>query len=139
MPDGGRGATRTLGVEQEVELPPYRFFERRAGSGTPVVLIHGLGGSSDWWLRNFDAIAREHLVSAVDLVGFGRTRFFLKKSSLPPSFLETAAMLARWIESSFTEPVHLVGNSMGGHIAIHVAALRPDLVRSLTLINSTGI
>jgi len=54
-------------------------------------------------------------------------------------FAEIAALLARWIESSFDQPVHLAGNSMGGHVAIHLAATRPDLVRSLTLIDSTGI
>ena len=48
-------------------------------------------------------------------------------------------MLARWIESSIGGPVHLVGQSMGGQIAVHLAALRPDLVRSLTLVSSTGV
>ncbi len=103
------------------------------------MLIHGLGGSSDWWRRNVDALAREHTVIAVDLVGFGRSRFFARRSALPMRFADTAALLARWIESSFDGPVHVVGNSMGGHTAIHLAARRPDLVRSLTLVNSTGI
>lgn len=103
------------------------------------MLIHGLGGSSDWWRRNIDALASEHTVVAVDLVGFGRSRFFARRSSLPLRFADTAALLARWIESSFSEPVHVVGNSMGGQTAIHLAARRPDLVRSLTLVNSTGI
>jgi len=98
-----------------------------------------LGGSSDWWRRNVAALSEHHLVSAIDLVGFGRNRFFLRRSRLPLPFAEIAALLARWIESSFDGPVHLAGNSMGGHVAIHVAATRPDLVRSLTLIDSTGI
>ncbi len=104
-----------------------------------MVLIHGLGGSSDWWSRNIDALAAEHTVVAVDLVGFGRNRFFVRRSSLPLRFSDTAALLARWIESAFDGPVHVVGNSMGGQTAIHLAATRPDLVRSLTLVNSTGI
>src|SRR6478672_389734 len=124
---------------REVHLPPYRFWETRAGSGTPVLLIHGLGGSSDWWRRNIDVLAAEHTVVAVDLVGFGRNRFFARRSALPLRFSDTAALLARWIESEFREPVHVVGNSMGGQTAIHLAASRPDLVRSLTLVNSTGI
>jgi pimeloyl-ACP methyl ester carboxylesterase len=113
-----------------VDLPPFHFYERRAGAGTPVVLIHGLGGSSDWWRRNVETIAQEHLVATVDLV---------QRARLPPGISETATVLARWIETSFIEPVHLVGNSMGGHLAIHVSAQRPDLVRSLTLVNSSGI
>jgi pimeloyl-ACP methyl ester carboxylesterase len=119
---------------REIHLPPYRFWETRAGRGTPIVLLHGLGGSSDWFRNNIDVLAESHSVAAADLVGFGRTR-----ARRPLAFDEIAALLARWIESSFDEPVHLAGNSMGGHIAIHVAAKRPDLVRSLILIDSTGI
>jgi len=138
--DGGRGKTVAITTtSREIDLPPYRFFETRAGRGTPVILIHGLGGSADWWRRNVDALAAEHLVVAVDLVGFGRNRFFVRRSSLPLGFSEIASLLGRWIETSFSEPVHVVGNSMGGHVAIHLAAARPDLVRSLTLANSTGI
>jgi pimeloyl-ACP methyl ester carboxylesterase len=47
-------------------------------------------------------------------------------------------LLARWLET-FGEPVHLVGHSMGGEIAIRLAAERPDLVRSLLLVNSAGM
>jgi len=133
----GRGGTAA--AVTRVEIPPFSFFESRSGRGTPLVLIHGLGGSSDWWRRNVAELSKNHLVSAIDLIGFGRTRSFLRRSRLPLPFAEIAALLARWIESSFGEPVHLAGNSMGGHVAIHVAATRPDLVRSLTLIDSTGI
>ena len=128
-----------MGETRRIDLPPYSFWETRAGAGLPVILIHGLGGSSDWWRRNIDVLAERYQVSAVDLVGFGRNRFFLRGSSLPLKFDEIAALLARWIESSFREPVHVVGNSMGGQIAIHLAASRPDLVRSLVLVDSTGI
>lgn len=124
---------------QRIDLPPYSFWESRTGSGPPLILIHGLGGSSDWWRRNIEVLSERYQVSAVDLVGFGRNRFFLRRSSLPLKFDEIAALLARWIESSFREPVHVVGNSMGGQIAIHLAASRPDLVRSLVLVDSTGI
>ncbi len=126
-------------TSRRIDLPPYTFWESRAGSGAPVVLLHGLGGSSEWWRHNVDVLAERYLVSAIDLVGFGRNRFFLQKSRLPLRFDDIAALLARWIESSFVEPVHLVGNSMGGQIAIHLAASRPELVRSLILVDSTGI
>jgi pimeloyl-ACP methyl ester carboxylesterase len=128
-----------VSVSRRVALPPYTFWETRDGAGSPIVLLHGLGGSTEWWRHNFGVLARTHLVSAIDLVGFGRNRFFLRRSRLPLRFHEIAALLGRWIESAFDEPVHLVGNSMGGHIAIHVAAHRPDVIRSLTLVDSTGI
>ena len=99
-----------------------------------MILLHGMGGSSDWWRRNVPALAREHLVVALDLIGSG-----WKRSALPPTMDDIAALLARWISDAFDERVHIIGNSMGGHIAMHIVALRPDLVRSLTLVNSTGI
>lgn len=124
---------------QRVEMPPFTFWEWRAGKGTPVVLIHGLSGSAMWWRRNLPALAQHHLVAAVDLVGFGRNRRFWRPGPLPLPLEEVAAVVARWIETTFSEPVHVVGHSMGGQVAIHLADVRGDLVRSLTLVGSTGL
>ncbi len=110
----------------QLSFPPYSLRETRTGNGTPVVLLHGLSGSSRWWSRNIDALAAEHLVVAVDLPRF------------VPSFGETTALLARWLET-FGEPVHLIGHSMGGQLAIALTAERPDLVRSLILVNAAGM
>jgi pimeloyl-ACP methyl ester carboxylesterase len=124
---------------RRVSIPPFEFWESRAGAGTPVVFVHGLSGSSSWWRRNLPVLAREHEVAAIDLIGFGRNRRFFQGGPLPPRFDEVASLIARWIESSFDQPVHLVGHSMGGLIAIHVAALRPECLRSLVLVDATGI
>lgn len=110
-----------------VELPPYTLFEHRTGSGTPVVLLHGLSGSSRWWSRNLEALAEQHTVATVDLGRFGRQHLS-----------ETIALVARWLET-FDQPVHLFGHSLGGLISIGVAAERPDLVRSLILVSAAGM
>jgi pimeloyl-ACP methyl ester carboxylesterase len=123
---------------RRIPLPPYALWETRAGSGTPVALVHGLSGSSRWWSKNIDALAAGHLVAAVDLTGFGRNRRFLGLPAVMPSFGEETSLLARWLET-FGEPVHLIGHSMGGALAIRLAAERPDLVRSLILVNSAGM
>jgi len=125
-------------VSTLVRFPPYSLWETRTGSGSPVVLVHGLSGSSRWWSRNVAALGEKHLVAAVDLVGFGRNRRFLGLPRFLPTFAETTALLARWIET-FGEPVHVIGHSMGGQIAIALAAERPDLVRSLILVNAAGM
>ncbi|HEX7833386.1 MAG TPA: alpha/beta fold hydrolase [Thermoanaerobaculia bacterium] len=125
-------------MSRRIPLPPFALWETRTGAGTPVALIHGLSGSSRWWSRNVAALANKHLVAAVDLTGFGRNRHFLGLPAVMPSFAEVTALLARWLET-FGEPVHLIGHSMGGALAIRLASERPDLVRSLLLVNSAGM
>lgn len=125
-------------MQARLDFPPYALWETRAGSGTPVALIHGLSGSSRWWSRNLDALAAKHLVAAVDLTGFGKNRRYAVLPEVLPPFREVSALLARWLET-FGGPVHLIGHSMGGLLAIRVAAERPDLVRSLILVNSAGM
>ena len=120
-----------------IDLPPYTLWESRTGAGSPVALLHGLSGSTRWWSRNVEALSERHLVAGVDLVGFGRSSR-VTTPLLMPSFAEVTALLARWLET-FPERVHLAGHSMGGLLAIRLAAERPDLVRSLVLVNAVGI
>jgi pimeloyl-ACP methyl ester carboxylesterase len=101
------------------------------GSGAePGVYVHGLGGSSLNWTDLAHLLADRVEGQAVDLPGFGRS---------DPSTSYTVAALAgsvsAQIEHAGRGPVHLVGNSLGGAVAVQVAGTRPDLVRSLTLIS----
>lgn len=98
----------------------------------PALFVHGLGGSSLNWsslmLRLADVVDGE----AVDLPGFG--------DSAPPddgdySIRGHARAVIRLLDASGRGPVHLFGNSLGGAVATRVAAARPDLVRTLTLVS----
>lgn len=120
-----------------VEVPPVRFRVTQRGSGPPLVLVHGLSGSSRWWTRNVQALAQRHTVVAIDLVGFGSNRRW-RGSELPLPFDDAASVLGRWLTESFPDGVHLLGHSMGGQISILVAAAYPKAVRSLILVGSTG-
>jgi len=101
-----------------------------AAGAEPAVYVHGLGGSS----QNFTDVAgllAGHLdAQAVDLPGFGYSDPSRRYSI--PAFADT---LIKFLEAGDRGPVHLVGNSLGGSISVRVAALRPDLVRTLTLIS----
>jgi pimeloyl-ACP methyl ester carboxylesterase len=101
----------------------------RAGA-EPAVFVHGLGGSSSNWTDLAGLLAPHLDGQAVDLPGFGHS---------DPARSYTVGALAgrvvRWIEHADRGPVHLFGNSLGGSIAVRVAAVRPDLVRTLTLIS----
>ncbi|MEV0157349.1 alpha/beta hydrolase [Micromonospora sp. NPDC050686] len=96
----------------------------------PALYVHGLGGSAQNWTDLAGLLADRLDGQAIDLPGFGRSE---------PGRRYTVAAFAdrvvRWIEHSGRGPVHLFGNSLGGAVAVRVAGLRPDLVRTLTLVS----
>ncbi|GAA4549323.1 alpha/beta fold hydrolase [Amycolatopsis samaneae] len=99
--------------------------------GVPAVYVHGLGGSSTNWTDLAALLAPVAWGAALDLPGFGY-------SEPAPGFdfglASHADVVVRYLEES-PGPVHLLGNSMGGAICLLVAARRPELVRTLTLIS----
>ncbi|MBK1788948.1 alpha/beta fold hydrolase [Prauserella cavernicola] len=128
----------------DATLPPWSGSLERVGElelhvrRTPgsddatVVYVHGLGGSSTNW-TDLSALLAPHADGvALDLPGFG---FSEPGDGFTFSLSAHAEVVARFIERSATGPVHVVGNSMGGAIALLLAANRPELVRTLTLIS----
>lgn len=97
-----------------------------------AVYVHGLGGAARNWTDLMHLLAPVAGGIAPDLPGFG-------KSSPPKdgdySLPAHAQVVVRLIEDRCVGPVDLFGNSMGGAIATRIAALRPDLVRTLTLVS----
>ncbi|MEU6074482.1 alpha/beta hydrolase [Micromonospora sp. NPDC047074] len=101
-----------------------------APGAEPALYVHGLGGSSQNW-TDLAGLLTDHLDGqAIDLPGFGRSE--PGRRYTVPAFAER---VIRWIEHSGRGPVHLFGNSLGGAVSVQVAGLRPDLVRTLTLIS----
>src|SRR5215467_355732 len=101
------------------------------GSGVPLVMVHGLGGSAINWLAVGPQIARTHHAVALDLAGFGETPLQGRSATVGAN----ASLVRRFIEDVIGEPAVLVGNSMGAHISILEAAAHPELVRSLVLVD----
>jgi pimeloyl-ACP methyl ester carboxylesterase len=96
----------------------------------PALYVHGLGGSSLNWTDLAYLLAHRFDGEAIDLPGFG-----LSEPARSYSVAAMAHRVIRWIQHSDRGPVHLVGNSLGGAIAVRVAGTRPDLVRTLTLVS----
>ncbi|MEV4442824.1 alpha/beta hydrolase [Streptomyces sp. NPDC049577] len=104
----------------------------RTGDRPPALYVHGLGGSSQNWSALMERLADDVDGEALDLPGFG--------DSPPPddgdhSITGYARVVIRYLDASERGPVHLAGNSMGGAVVTRVAAVRPDLVRTLTLVS----
>lgn len=99
------------------------------GKGEPLVLVHGLAGSTVWWRRNVDTLSRHYTVYLVDLPGFGAMRQYRQQFSV--------AGAAEWLKDLFeilnVGRVSLVGHSMGGLIAALFAARWPGRLTKLVL------
>lgn len=112
-----------------------RIFVRSAPAAEgaePALFVHGIGGSSLNWTDVTHLLGSTLACEAMDLPGFGR--------SDPPrdddySLDAHAAAVIGVIEARGRGAVHLVGNSLGGAVSTRVAAMRPDLVRTLTLVS----
>src|SRR4029079_9633804 len=94
------------------------------GDGAPVVLVHGLAGSTAWWVRNVNVLSRHRAVYLIDLPGFGSMRRDAEQFSVAGSAEWLAGVLSAL---NLSRPA-LVGHSMGGLIAAMFAARYPDRV-----------
>lgn len=102
------------------------------GAGAPaLVVLHGLLGSSRNWQSAGAALAaRGPRVVALDLRNHGESPW-----ADACGHAEMARDVAAWIERSGLAPVHLLGHSLGGKVAMRLAADRPDLVARLTVVD----
>ena len=110
----------------------------------PALFVHGLGGSATNWTDLMDLLRKppadrpdEPVLAceAVDLPGFGYSPVLADNGSGSVYSIDAMARtVCDLIEKRGSWPVHLGGNSMGGAVCVRVAARRPDLVRTLTLI-----
>lgn len=104
---------------------------RQWGTGDPVVLIHGLGMSSDLWLHQVRPFSEHYRVIALDLRGFGRSD--RPRGVGMYSVDNFAADIVSVIRALDLDPVHFVGTSMGGYCGIALSLSAPALCRSLSL------
>jgi len=100
----------------------------RAGEGFPVVMLHGLGGTKASFLPTVAALADRYRVLAIDLPGFGDS---VKPVGAPydPRFFATA--VRGFLDACGIERAHLIGNSMGGRVALEVGFRHPERVERI--------
>jgi pimeloyl-ACP methyl ester carboxylesterase len=113
-----------------------RVFE--AGSeGIPMVFVHGMGARADRWRNNLDAMAAAgYHCYALDLPGHG---FAEKGDRFEFSIPELSRFLAAAVDQLGVGKAILVGTSLGGHIAAHLACSTPERVLALVLVGSLGL
>ena len=104
-----------------------------AGAGPPLILLHGLAGSSRWWQRNITYLAQRFNVYVVDLIGFGGSR-----GSHPLIFDEVAGYIVAWMDQLDIRRASIVGHSKGRLIAADLAANAPDRIERLVLVDAAA-
>lgn len=102
-----------------------------AGAGPPVVMLHGLGATKVSFLPSVAGLADSYRAIAIDLPGFGDSVKPLRARYHPPFFARSVVALLDALE---LDRAHLIGNSMGGRVAIEVGLRAPDRVERLGLL-----
>jgi len=129
-------ALRLSGIESHyVRLGPYRIHYFAGGAGEPLVLVHGLGGRALDFAPIMPALARQHRVFALDLLGYAAS----DRPNVDYSVTLETNILRQFLDSQSLTRVHLAGWSMGGWIALDLAAQAPARVDRLILLDSAGM
>lgn len=133
-------------ARQLFTLPTSRFIEWRGaelhytdeGQGTPIIMVHGYGGSYRNWQKLNDSLKGQYRVIRLDLPGFGL-------SDLPGAKDEKIDFLKLYsdyftfmLDTLHVDSVYMIGNSMGGMMSWNATLQHPDKVKKLVLIGSAG-
>jgi pimeloyl-ACP methyl ester carboxylesterase len=127
---------RLHGIDSRyVQLGPYRIHYFTGGAGEPLVLVHGLGGRALDFAPLMPALARDHRVFALDLLGYATS----DRPDVDYSVTLETDIMRQFLDSQGLTRIDLAGWSMGGWIALQFISQSPDRVRRLVLLDSAGM
>ena len=121
---------RPIYQEAFVDVAGARVRYLHAGNGKPIVLIHGLVGSSENWRNNIDVLAEDASVYAIDLVNIGSSR---RVGGVDAGLSASANRIIAIMDALNLDEADIVAHSHGGAVALMLAALHPRRVRRLIL------
>lgn len=130
-------ATHQL-TAQQVELQNGRIYYLEGGVSSnlvPIVFLPGWSVSVETYLESLTALSQRYYIIAPDLPGFSQSM----SSKFLQDYQDYARCIIAFINALNLEKVHLIGHSLGGGIALTIAALMPSITSSLVLVDSTGI
>ena len=126
----GDGSPQSLSLA----LNPGRLAYLKQGQGPAVVIVHGIGGHKEDWRGVMAALAQDHTVYAVDMLGFGGS-----SKDLPEITVASQAdALAALLRQEGLKQATLIGNSVGGWVTATFAARHPAQVAQLVLVDAAG-
>ncbi|MFT5721364.1 MAG: pimeloyl-ACP methyl ester carboxylesterase [Motiliproteus sp.] len=105
----------------------------KTGSGTPIVLVHGVGLRAEAWLNQAPLLSQQHRVYAIDMPGHGNSDLLDQEDAGLDEFVDA---IAAWITAEISEPVIMIGHSMGSMIALNFAMRYPALCTGVAALNA---
>jgi len=128
---------KAAGLQQKrVRVGDHEIVYLEGGHGETILMLHGFGANKDNWTRFAKFICPAYHVVALDLPGFGESTC-LEGASY--SMVDQAKRLNRFADAVGLKKFHIVGNSMGGHIAARYTVMFPERVLTLGLFDSAGV
>jgi proline-specific peptidase len=132
----GQGAAGYLSIpSKRISLSGVNVHFVEAGKGPPLLFLHGLGGSWKDWSANLPAFAATYQVMAIDFPGFGDS----DKPEVKYSIDWFTHIVESFIRDKKLERVNVIGHSMGGLVALDLAARLNSPVKKLVVTNAVGI
>jgi pimeloyl-ACP methyl ester carboxylesterase len=131
--------TTSIVAEHTIDAGGIETSYLEAGSGEPVIMLHGSGpGVSALanWQRNIGALSQRFHVLAPDLVGFGATE---RPDDIVYSLPTWTDHVWAFLDANGIEKTAIVGNSLGGRIALQMATDRPDRITKMVLMGAPGV
>ena len=120
-----------LTLRERPRAPVHPSAAASFGHGPAIVLVHGLGSTREHWLATARLLSHDHRVTLTDLPGHGETEM-----PEPFSLEQAVASLDATLAAQGSEPVVLVGHSLGGLVCAAEAAAHPQRVRALVLVET---
>ncbi len=119
---------------ERIAAGSFHWVYQKQGEGPPLLLVHGLSGSVEWWRQNIVALAQRYTVYAIELAGFAGNR-----SGRPLPLRDSAEGIAALMDVLELPRAHVVGHSMGGHTSLYLAATHAERVERLVLAAPSGL
>ncbi|HXW15624.1 MAG TPA: alpha/beta hydrolase [Terriglobia bacterium] len=142
-PTASRAPSTTQEHMSSLPLPPpqtvlvkgRKIVYYEAGQGSVVILIHGLGADSHHWGYNIEPLSHTFRVIALDQIGYGKS----DKPVMRYTVGNFADYLHGFMEAVKISKASLVGNSLGGWVALDFTIRHPDMVEKLVLVDAAGL
>lgn len=122
--------------EKSLRVDDHEIVYLEGGKGEPILMVHGFTANKDNWTRFAKFITPDYHVVALDLPGFGDSTY-LENGSY--TVADQAKRLNQFAAAVGLDKFHIVGNSMGGHIAGRYAVEFPERVLTLGLFDASGV